>query len=103
MVMEQMQRLDDQAHTMDILIFNKIQNAKQKIANVSTFNNILTPKMTALNQSVTHLGQMLNSLSYKNVLARGYAIVRDKNDKIITNTRGGTPESIEFADGVLKL
>jgi len=103
MVMEQMQRLDDQAHTMDILIFNKIQNAKQKIANVSTFNNILTPKMTALNQSVTHLGQMLNSLSYKNVLGRGYAIVRDKNDKIITNTRGGTPESIEFADGVLKL
>lgn len=103
MVMEQMQRLDDQAHTMDILIFNKIQNAKQKIANVSTFNNILTPKMTALNQSVTHLGQMLNSLSYKNVLARGYAIVRDKNNKIITNAGGGKPESIEFADGVLKL
>ncbi|MBO7642780.1 MAG: exodeoxyribonuclease VII large subunit [Alphaproteobacteria bacterium] len=103
MVMEQMQRLDDQAHTMDILIFNKIQNVKQKIANVSTFNNILNPKMTALNQSVTHLGQMLNSLSYKNVLARGYAIVRDKNNKIITNAGGGKPESIEFADGVLKL
>ncbi|MBP5707386.1 MAG: exodeoxyribonuclease VII large subunit [Alphaproteobacteria bacterium] len=103
MVMEQTQRLDDVAHTMDILISNKIQNAAQKITNMATFGNILIPKMTALNQSIAHLGQMLNSLSYKNVLGRGYAIVRDKNDKIITNTRGGTPESIEFADGVLKL
>ena len=103
MVMEQMQRLDDTAHTMDILISNKMQNATQKIANFATFGNILTPKIAALNQSVAHLGQMLNSLSYKNVLGRGYAIVRDAKNKIITNTRGGKPESIEFADGVLKL
>ena len=102
-VMEQAQRIDDIGRTMDIIINSKLQNAAQKIANMSSFGNILHPKMTALNQSVAHLGQMLNSLSYKNVLARGYAIVRDKDDKIITNTNGGTPNSIEFADGVLKL
>ncbi len=82
MVMEKAQRIDDISRTMDIIINAKLQNTTQKI---------------------THIGQMLNSLSYKNVLSRGYAIARDKNDKIITNTRGGTPESIEFADGVLKL
>ena len=70
---------------------------------MASFGNILQPRMSALQQSINHMGQMLNSLSYKNVLSRGYAIVRDKNNKIITNTAGGTPETIEFADGILKL
>ena len=102
-VMEQMQRIDDVARTMDIIINAKIQNAHQKVANMATFGNILQPRMDALHQSILHMGQMLNSLSYKNVLARGYAIVRDKNNKIITRTDGGTPDAIEFSDGVLKL
>jgi exodeoxyribonuclease VII large subunit len=41
-------------------------------------------------------------LSYKNVLQRGYAIVRDKNNKIVS-TASAVPATIEFADGVLKL
>jgi exodeoxyribonuclease VII large subunit len=45
---------------------------------------------------------MLNSLSYKNVLARGYAIVRDKDNKIISTTTE-IPASIEFSDGILKI
>ena len=103
MVMEQSQRIDDIGRTMDILISAKMQNAYQKIANMANFENILQPRMSSLQQSIMHMGQMLNSLSYKNVLSRGYAIVRDGNDKIITNTHGGTPTTIEFADGVLKL
>lgn len=82
MVMEKAQRIDDIGRTMDIIINAKIQNTTQKI---------------------THIGQMLNSLSYKNVLARGYAIARDKDEKIITSINGETPTTLEFADGVLKL
>ena len=82
MVMEKAQRIDDIARTMDIIINAKIQNTTQKI---------------------THIGQMLNSLSYKNVLSRGYAIARDKDEKIITSINGNTPTTLEFADGVLKL
>ena len=102
-VMEHQQRVDDVARTMDIIINAKIQNAHQKIANMANFGNILQPRMNALTQSVAHMGQMLNSLSYKNVLARGYAIVRDKNNKIITHTDGGKPKTIEFADGILDI
>ena len=102
-VMEQMQRVDDIARTMDILISTKMQTAHQKMIAVDGFANILSARLVALNQSINHAGQMLNSLSYKSVLSRGYAIVRDGDNKIITRTDGGTPATIEFADGVLKI
>ena len=59
--------------------------------------------MDALNQAVGHLGQMLNSLSYKSVLSRGYAIVRGADGNIISHSDGGAPASIEFSDGVVHL
>ena len=102
-VMEHQQRIDDISHTMDIIINSKIQNAHQKMMMTDGFINTLTARLATLNQSVNHIGQMLNSLSYKNVLARGYAIVRDSKDKIITRVDAGKPATIEFADGVLKI
>lgn len=104
MVMEHAQRLDDVTRTMNIIINGKLTATHGRIDALSTFPNILQNKMAALNQSVAHLGQMLNSLSYKNVLARGYVIARDANDKIISRA-DGTPHvaSLEFADGVLRL
>ncbi|MBR2285924.1 MAG: exodeoxyribonuclease VII large subunit [Alphaproteobacteria bacterium] len=102
-VMEHQQRIDDISHTMDIIINSKIQNAHQKMMMTDGFINTLTTRLATLNQSVNHIGQMLNSLSYKNVLARGYAIVRDSKDKIITRVDAGKPATIEFADGVLKI
>ena len=101
--MEKMQRIDDLSRTLDILMSAKMQNARQKIVTMTTFDNILQPHINTLNQSIVHMGQMLNSLSYKSVLSRGYAIVRDDKNKIITRVDGGTPASVEFADGVLKL
>ena len=103
-VMEQTQRLDDLTRTMNILMENKIQSARQKISMIATFPNILQNKMLVLAQSVAHLGQMLNSLSYKSVLARGYAIVRDKDNAIISRADSNlTPATIEFTDGVIKI
>ena len=101
-LMEQSQRLDDLARTMNIVIDKKLQYIHQRIELMSRFPVILTNKLTVLNQSVNHMGQMLNSLSYKNVLQRGYAIVRDKDNKIVS-TASAVPASVEFADGVLKL
>ena len=67
---------------------------------VSTFPNILQNRMAALTQAVSHLDQMLNSLSYKSVLQRGYAIVRDIDNQIISRADSKQkPASIEFADG----
>jgi exodeoxyribonuclease VII large subunit len=102
-LMEHTQRLDDLGRTLNIIINTKIISAQQKLDNVAAFPNILHNRMQTLNQSLLHAGQMLNSLSYKSVLSRGYAIVRDENNNIISSIDGGTPKSIEFADGVFKL
>ena len=101
-VMEWGQRIDDTVRTLDLIITNKLTVARQKIDTFSALPNILTNKMNMLNQAVSHFGQMLNSLSYKSVLLRGYAIVRDKDNKIIS-TNSAVPASIEFKDGVIKL
>ena len=103
MIMERAQRLDDLGRTLNVIINTKIVSAQQKMTNVSAFPNILQNRMQVLNQSLQHMEQMLNSLSYKSVLARGYAIVRDTNNNIISSVDGGVPNSIEFADGLLKL
>ncbi|MBQ7949957.1 MAG: exodeoxyribonuclease VII large subunit [Alphaproteobacteria bacterium] len=103
LIMEHAQRLDDLGRTMGVIINAKMVNARQKMDIVATFPTILQNRMNALNQSVGHLGQMLQSLSYKSVLSRGYAIVRDANNEIISTTGAGTPKSIEFADGVVEL
>ena len=103
MIMEQAQRLDDLGRTLNVIINTKIVSAQQKMTNVSAFPNILQNRIQGLNQSLQHMEQMLNSLSYKSVLSRGYAIVRDADSNIISSVDGGVPQSIEFADGVLKL
>lgn len=103
LVMEHMQRLDDLGRTLNLIINTKIVSAQQKMDVVSGFSNILQNRMQTLNQSLDHMGQMLNSLSYKSVLSRGYAIVRDADNNIISSVDSGTPKSIEFADGVFKL
>ena len=70
---------------------------------VAGFPTILANRMNVLGQNIAHMGQMLQSLSYKNVLSRGYAIVRDMNNNIISRTDAGTPATIEFTDGVVVL
>ncbi|MEE1110961.1 MAG: exodeoxyribonuclease VII large subunit [Alphaproteobacteria bacterium] len=103
MLMEQTQRLDDAGRALNIIINTKMVAAQQKMELVSGFSNILQNRMNVLGQSVHHLGQMLQSLSYKSVLSRGYAIVRDTNGNIISRTDAGAPHTIEFADGVIQL
>lgn len=103
LVMEHAQRLDDLGRTMNIIVNAKIATAHQKMDVVSAFPNILQSRMAVLGQSVAHLGQMLNSLSYKSVLSRGFAIVRDENNKIISRADGGAPKTIEFADGIIQI
>ncbi|MBQ0013342.1 MAG: exodeoxyribonuclease VII large subunit [Proteobacteria bacterium] len=104
LLMEWTQRLDDIAHTMQVMIQMKITAIHNKLAIVDNFPNILFNRMNILNQSVMHVGQMLSSLSYKNVLARGYAIIRDKKQQIISSAHSDEqPSTIEFADGTITI
>ena len=101
LIMEHQQRIDDVVRTLNIIINGKIVAARGRMDAVAGFQNVFQNKVASLAQSVNHLGQMLNSLSYKNVLARGYAIVRDDKNQIISRADGARPAAIEFADGVI--
>jgi exodeoxyribonuclease VII large subunit len=49
--------------------------------------------------------KMLNSLSHKSVLARGFAVVKDRHDKLLTGAnaaRAAGALQIEFADGTVE-
>lgn len=103
-LMEQAQRLDDIGKTMGLIINNKMQTARQKVDLMARFPIILENRFKTLNQSIIHAEQMLKSLSYKNVLQRGYAIVRDESGTIISRASDNKkPASIEFADDIIKL
>ncbi len=82
LIMEQQQRIDDISKTLGILYTNKI---------------------ASMRQSVSHFQQMLNSLSYKSVLNRGFAMVRS-GDKIVSRASDfKRPAKIEFSDGIVEV
>ena len=104
LVMEQAQRLDDIGRTLGVIMASRLNGARAQMMTVASFPNILENRMAARAQAVEHLGQMLNSLSYKSVLARGYAIVRDANRNIISRAENAPrPAEIEFADGTVQI
>lgn len=54
---------------------------------------------------VEQAGRMLNSLSYKSVINRGYAVVRDEHNKPVggaSQIKSGKHFTVEFKDGVLE-
>lgn len=54
------------------------------------------------NRRLQEASRVMNSLSYRNVLKRGYAVVRDAKDKAVDSAEmltAGDTVSIEFADG----
>jgi len=58
--------------------------------------------MQRLEARVAHSGQLLGALSYRGVLARGFALVRDEQGHAVRAAAGvgpGAPLDIEFADG----
>lgn len=104
MLMEHTQRLDDITRTLGVIIRAKLATVQQKMDIVSKMPDILSNKLNILNRGIEHAGQMLNSLSYKNVLSRGYAIARDENNNIISSVANADKiANIEFADGIVKI
>ena len=103
MIMERAQRLDDIGRTMNIILAGRLNAARTVVLHADRMPVLLSNKLSAAHQSIAHMAQMLNSLSYKNVLARGYAIVRH-NDSIIGRAADfAQPAEIEFADGIVAI
>jgi exodeoxyribonuclease VII large subunit len=102
-IMERQQRIDDASRTMSIIMDNKIGGAKTAAASINRLSIIMDNKFNILRQGMEHLGQMLNSLSYKSVLNRGFAMVRS-GEKIVSRAADfARPATIEFGDGVVEV
>lgn len=101
MLMERTQRLDDITRTLGIIINAKMTDARHKMEIVAKMPDVLNNKMTNMRHGLEHCVQMLKSLGYKNVLARGYAIARAADGAIISSADTMQKIStIEFADGI---
>src|SRR5260370_32949086 len=62
----------------------------------------LTMALQRLEARVTHSGQLLAALSYRSVLTRGFALVRDEHGLAVHAAAGigpGARLDLEFADG----
>lgn len=104
MLMERTQRIDDITRTMGVIINAKMTDAKHKMEIVARMPDILNNKMLNLRRGLEHMGQMLNSLGYKNVLNRGYAIARAADGAIISSAVVPAKiVSVEFADGIITI
>jgi len=83
-----LRRLEDQRHRLE----------GQALRAPRAIGRLLDASRTALNAQT----RLYDSLSYKAVLKRGYAIVRDKSDRLVAaaaNTKPGQQVSVEFHDG----
>jgi exodeoxyribonuclease VII large subunit len=81
-------RLDDEHKSLDRLAL--------------TLDAVATRRTEAAQSRLTSLSELLESYSFKRVLDRGYAVVRDSNGVPITSVTGATPGEViglEFSDG----
>ena len=76
----------------------KIQNLDELDLKLS---NVIEWKITNLDEKLTSYNRLINSLSYKQTLKRGYAIVRNDMGNIISG-RDSDEMEIEFYDNKIK-
>ena len=104
-IMEWIQKLDDIQNTIVAHTNNKIINFKQQFFTINNLDNLIKNKIYNINQSMNHITDMLNTLSYKNVLKRGFTIIRDaETGKIIDKSENfKKPAKIEFFDKTIDI
>ena len=82
---------------------NKIARDRERTQRLAErARRALVTAMQLLEARVAHSGQLLSALSYRGVLARGFALVRDEQGRAIHAAASVGPNarlSIEFADG----
>ncbi|MCO6185530.1 exodeoxyribonuclease VII large subunit [Rhizobium sp. L1K21] len=81
----------------------EISRTLERLSTLSARSDIAVNAMLSRQRSaLVAQNRMLDSLSYKNVLKRGYAVIRNEDDAVISAAHlvtGGDRLTIEFADG----
>jgi exodeoxyribonuclease VII large subunit len=96
-------RLDASLKALPARLEAHLQRERQHLSSLMRHADAATNHALAKSRgALAGQDRVLQSLSYKNVLKRGYAVVRDDGDHPLTRARDvgqGSQISIEFADG----
>ncbi len=97
-----------QASSSKILTPSRIIEEYLRIIDEKTdkIQRIIKQKFELASNKITSFNSLLQSYSFKNVLKRGFAIIRDKNDKLITSLESSQNQEIneiEFFDGKVQV
>lgn len=96
-------RLEALARRASVAHSNKIASTNVYISELtSRRNNAIQNQMLRTRARYDQANRLLGSLSYKSILERGYAVVRNEKDKPVastTNIKSGDAFSVELKDG----
>ena len=95
---------------LNLYLINKKEYVQSKSSSINknylTIYNNLTNKIPISREQLAGYNRILNSLNYKNILKRGFAIVRDEAQSIIPNKKLAEQKkklNIVFSDGELNV
>jgi exodeoxyribonuclease VII large subunit len=86
-------------------LLSQLERQKERVeSSMRRADTSIVNRMSHKRSGIAAHDRILQSLSYKNVLKRGYAVIRDEHNKPLTraaNVATGQSMSIEFADGAV--
>lgn len=86
------------------ILYNNISYSVRSLENMSAnLAKFLSNNFNEKTKQLFYYEQLLNSLNYKKILKRGFAIVKDSNNKLVKNSTNLVKSqkiSIEFSDGI---
>ncbi len=100
------QRLDNTTQRLHNALPNLVVKYEKRMAGFTSerFNRAVMLLLERGGNKLTTAGKLFDSYNYKNVLKRGFALVKDNNGKLIKSVADVKGEmQIEFADGEVKV
>jgi exodeoxyribonuclease VII large subunit len=87
------------------ILLNDIKKLGEKIVDrAERLNKSANIYMEKREQKLISLSKLFDSYNYKNVLARGFALVKNEDGKLVKSAAQATGKmSVEFADGEIKV
>ncbi|MEB3043156.1 exodeoxyribonuclease VII large subunit [Rhizobium mulingense] len=98
-----LQRAEAVLASLPARLKTQTDRSRERLGNLSRHaDTAIRHQLTRARAELSAQDRVLQSLSYKNVLKRGYAVIRDEEDRPVSQAAGlsaGAAVSIEFADG----
>jgi exodeoxyribonuclease VII large subunit len=96
------QKLDDLNERLANSINRILKEKSEKLKNIRFSPDLILKFLEQKNKEISNYKNLLESYSYKNVLNRGYSVIREKGSRVITSVsqlQAGKIIEIELKDG----